>query len=147
AVLAEYRTERRVYLGAGAFLSLVVLWFGFVLFGKLKREEDVESALRQSEARFRGLTALASDMYWEQDAEYRFVSASGGGPDWMAKGLGEALGKHRWDFQWLNLTDADWAAHRTLLDARKPFKDFEMCRLDSSGRKAWISVSGEPVFD
>jgi hypothetical protein len=45
------------------------------------------------------------------------------------------------------MSAADWAAHVAVLDARKPFRDLELCRLDESGRKAWVSVSGEPVFD
>jgi len=45
------------------------------------------------------------------------------------------------------MTDKDWAAHIALLDARKPFRDLEFCRLHESGRKTWMSVSGEPVFD
>jgi len=70
-VLAEYRTERNVYLAAGAILTLTVLWFGAVLLSKLRREESVENALlSESEARFRSLTELASDMYWEQDAQH-----------------------------------------------------------------------------
>jgi diguanylate cyclase (GGDEF)-like protein/PAS domain S-box-containing protein len=146
-VLAEFHGERRLYVAAGAFLSLVVVWFGAVLLAKLKHEEDVESALGRSEARFRSLTGLASDMYWEQDTEYRFVSVSGGGPSWMAMRRGEAVGKHRWDFEYVNMREADWAAHRAVLDARKPFQDLELCRLDESGRRVWISVSGEPVFD
>src|SRR5690242_187208 len=147
AVLADYRAERLLYLATGGFVSLAILWLGLLLLSKLRREERVESALSQSEARFRSLTQLATDMYWEQDSEYRFVSAAGGGPDWMAKGLVEAVGKRRWDLPFLNMTEADWAAHRELLDSRKPFQDLEMCRLDGSGRKVWISVSGEPVFD
>jgi diguanylate cyclase (GGDEF)-like protein/PAS domain S-box-containing protein len=146
-VLADYRNERQMYVAAGGFLSLVVLWFGLALLSKLQREESVESALSRSEARFRSLTELASDLYWEQDTEYRFVSGSTGGTEWMARRRGEAIGKRRWDFDYINMTEADWAAHRAMLDARKPFKDFELCRLDDSGRKLWVSVSGEPVFD
>jgi diguanylate cyclase (GGDEF)-like protein len=41
----------------------------------------------------------------------------------------------------------DWAAHRTTLDARQPFRDLELCWADPSGNKFWVSVSGEPVFD
>jgi diguanylate cyclase (GGDEF)-like protein/PAS domain S-box-containing protein len=146
-VLVEYRGERHLYVLAGGFLTFVVVWFGAALLGKLKSEERVESALSRSEERFRSLAGLASDMYWEQDTEYRFISASGGGPSWMSSRRGETVGKRRWDFDYVNMTDADWAAHRELLDARKPFQDLELCRLDESGRKVWISVSGEPVFD
>jgi diguanylate cyclase (GGDEF)-like protein/PAS domain S-box-containing protein len=147
AVLAEYHSVLRLYVAAGGFLSLLVLWLGLVLLSKLKREESVETALSQSEARFRSLTELASDVYWEQDSEYRFISSSSSGPRWMASRRAEAVGKRRWDFHYVNMSDADWAAHRAQLDARKPFQDLELCRLDGSGRKVWISVSGEPVLD
>jgi diguanylate cyclase (GGDEF)-like protein/PAS domain S-box-containing protein len=146
AVLAEYRTERNVYLAAGAILTLTVLWFGSVLLSKLRREESVETALSESEARFRSLTELASDMYWEQDAEHRFVSMSGGGPHSMTWFPSEAIGKCLWDFQYVNMTNAGWAAHLAVLKSRKPFQDLELCR-EESGRKTWVSVSGKPLFD
>jgi diguanylate cyclase (GGDEF)-like protein/PAS domain S-box-containing protein len=147
AVLAESREERRLYLTAGGLGTLIVLLLCFVMLSKLKREEQVESELGKSELRFRSLTELSSDMYWEQDRNYRFVSSAGSGPDWIVKGREEAVGKKRWDFDYLNMTEADWAAHIALLDARKPFRDLELCRLDDSGGRVWISVSGEPVFD
>jgi PAS domain S-box-containing protein len=147
AVLAENRTERGLYFAAGGFGSAVVLLFGFFMFSKLKREERVESELGKSEQRFRSLTELSSDMYWEQDDQYRFTSSSGSGPEWIIKGRHEALGKTRWDFKYDNMTEKDWTAHIALLDARQPFRDLELCRADQSGRKVWVSVSGEPVFD
>src|SRR5581483_4535620 len=55
--------------------------------------------------------------------------------------------KRRWDFDSVNMTDEDWAAHIALLDARKPFRDLELCKLDDFGKRVWLSVSGEPVFD
>jgi len=135
------------YLSAGAFGSLVVLLLGLMMLSSLKRGGHVESELLDSERRFRSLTGLSSDMYWEQDDQYRFTSSSGSGPEWMVSGLREAAGKRRWDFKYENMTDKDWAAHIALLDARKPFRDLEFCRLHESGRKTWMSVSGEPVFD
>src|SRR6266446_4240822 len=36
-----------------------------------------ENALRESEERFRSLTQLSTDMYWEQDDQFRFTSMSG----------------------------------------------------------------------
>jgi diguanylate cyclase (GGDEF)-like protein/PAS domain S-box-containing protein len=147
SVLAEYNKERWIYLAGGSLGSLVVLLLGLVMLSKVKREEQVESRLSDSEQRFRSLTQLASDMYWEQDCDYRFVSTSGGGPNSIAKQRGAVIGRRAWDFQWVNMSDDDWAAHRALLDARRPFEDLELCRLDEYGRKVWVSVSGEPVLD
>jgi diguanylate cyclase (GGDEF)-like protein/PAS domain S-box-containing protein len=147
AVLAESGKERWYYLAAGGLGSLVVLLLGFVTLSKLKREEKVESELGKSEQRFRSLTELSWDTYWEQDDQYRFTTSSETGPGWIVTGRRDAVGKRRWDFHYLNMTDADWAAHVALLDARRPFRDMELCRLDDAGRKVWVNVSGEPVFD
>lgn len=103
--------------------------------------------LRESEIRFRGLSALSADSYWEQDDQHRFVSFSGARGDNFESGAERLLGTKRWESEYLNMTEADWAAHRALLEARKPFRDLELCRYDASGRKYWIRVSGEPVFD
>jgi diguanylate cyclase (GGDEF)-like protein/PAS domain S-box-containing protein len=45
------------------------------------------------------------------------------------------------------MSEADWAAHKATLDARQPFRDLEMGRINEAGEAVWISISGEPVFD
>src|SRR5438067_2920521 len=104
-------------------------------------------SLRRSEERFRGLTALSSDWYWEQDDEFRLT--------FMSTHLGEKtgldaasyLGRRRWDHPALNLSEADWARHRAQLERHEPFRDFEMRRSAPDGGTRWLSLSGEPVFD
>ncbi|HKB63344.1 MAG TPA: EAL domain-containing protein [Burkholderiales bacterium] len=140
SLLVDFSRGRLFYLSAGASGSLVVLMLGLMMLSSLKRGEHVENELVDSERRFRSLTGLSSDMYWEQDDQYRFTSSSGSGPEWIVNG------KKRWDFKYDNMSEADWAAHIALLDARKPFRDLELCRAPS-GRKVWVSVSGEPIFD
>ena len=108
--------------------------------GQFLRRKDIESGLRRSEERFRGLTGLSSDMYWEQDAEYRFTLFRGNATHRL-------IGRKRWEQTYVNMSAADWAAHIAQLDARKPFRDLELCRLDEAGEQVWFSVSGEPVFD
>jgi diguanylate cyclase (GGDEF)-like protein/PAS domain S-box-containing protein len=105
------------------------------------------ASLRASEERFRKLTELSSDWYWEQDADFRLT--------FMSKLLAEKtgldaaayIGRHRWDQPALNLSEADWAAHRALLERHEPLRDFEMQRLLPDGTTRWLSISGEPVFD
>jgi PAS domain S-box-containing protein len=98
--------------------------------------------------RFRSLSALSADVYWEQDEQFRFTSFSGSTSREFEPGRAESLlGKTRWETDLVNMTEADWAAHRALLDARRPFHELELCRYDAAGRKIWIRVSGEPVFD
>ena len=111
--------------------------------GQLLRRAHAEDAVRQSEARFRSLCALSSDVFWEQDAEFRFtaINDSSGALD---EGM---LGRARWEQNLANMSAEDWAAHRATLEAHLPFRDLELCRLERDGRERWYSVSGEPVFD
>jgi len=106
----------------------------------------VENELRESEARFRSLSDLSSDWYWEHDAEGRFVQLAG---DLSVNGipLSSVMGRTRWEIGALNMTEADWAAHRAVLAAQQPFRDLELQRQRLDGSMHWISVSGVPVFE
>ncbi|MBI3896907.1 MAG: PAS domain S-box protein [Gammaproteobacteria bacterium] len=89
---------------------------------RVKAEEKV---LRESEARFRSLTELSSDWYWEQDDNFRFVFLSDGLGQKTGL-IGSYVGKTFWNFPTLNLTQEDWVRHRTKLAKHEPFYDFEM---------------------
>lgn len=115
--------------------------------GQFLQRKYAEEVLRSSEERFRSLTSLSSDAYWEQDDQYRFVAMVGTGPGWVADRRVQLTGKKRWELKCLNMSDADWAAHIRILEAREPFRDLELCRQDAKGREVWVRVSGEPVFD
>src|SRR4029077_10101190 len=106
-----------------------------------------EEALRESEERFRGLTGLSSDMYWEQDEQFRFTSMTGTGSQRVNVKTFPAIGKKRWEQNYVNMSADQWAGHIALLESHKEFRDLELCRIDESGKKIWISISGEPVFD
>ncbi|HRD49637.1 MAG: EAL domain-containing protein [Candidatus Competibacter sp.] len=103
-----------------------------------------EQALVASETRFRDLSAMASDWFWEQDEQFRFTYFSSG----LAQNrtiLPGILGKTRWDLT-TNLTPEQWAAHRAVLEARQPFREFEYCYIGPNGER-WININGQPMFD
>jgi PAS domain S-box-containing protein len=102
--------------------------------------------LRRSEARFRALTELSADWFWEQDENLRFIDVSTG-HDWPS-GLpppSGILGKKRWEVAGLE-TD-DWEGHRAQLERREPFRDLEIRRQGPDGSILYVQVSGSPVFD
>ena len=107
-----------------------------------------QDALRRSEERFRGLTALSSDWYWEQDSEFRFVRFAGGDPNRQWSTDRNAMtGRRRWEIEGIQLLDTTWEAHRAALEARQTFRDLVYKRALADGRIQYLSTSGEPVFD
>src|SRR5712691_6572439 len=116
--------------------------------GQFVQRKQAEEGVRESEERFRSLSELSSDMYWEQDEQLRFTSFSGVGIGKLPQTRVDLiLGKKRWEQDYINMSADDWAAHIAILEAHQPFRDLELCRPDASGNKIWFSISGEPVFD
>ncbi|WP_440110475.1 EAL domain-containing protein [Acidovorax sp. BL-A-41-H1] len=115
-------------------------------FADVSNYVRVENELRESESRFRSLSDLSSDWYWEHDADGRFVQLAG---DLSTNGIpiSSVIGRTRWEIGALNMTEADWAAHRTVLQSCQPFRDLELQRQRPDGTMHWISVSGVPVLD
>jgi diguanylate cyclase (GGDEF)-like protein/PAS domain S-box-containing protein len=108
--------------------------------------KEAESALRDSEARFRDLTELSSDWYWEQDADLRFTQISSKVHE-FSLGAEEDIGKTRWEVPRVQMTEEQWRPHKAALAARQPFQDFVYQRGDIHGNLRTISVSGRPIFD
>ncbi|HEY6239524.1 MAG TPA: PAS domain S-box protein [Burkholderiales bacterium] len=138
-----FHRERRLpddwLLGTGATIGNQVGYF----IARTQSEEE----LRQSEARFRSLTALSSDWYWEQDEEFRLTFLSSRFVERTGIDPAPYIGRKRWEQPASNLSEADWQRHRSQLERHEPFFDFEMERTGPDGNSVWLSLSGEPVFD
>jgi PAS domain S-box-containing protein len=106
-----------------------------------------EAALRESEQRFRVLTELSVDFYWEQDEQYRFIERVGHTWERRAYPASEVIGKARWELPALNMSAEDWKRHRADLEARREFRNLEIERPLPGGGTRWISTSGQPIFD
>ncbi|MFO1321580.1 MAG: PAS domain S-box protein [Burkholderiales bacterium] len=109
--------------------------------------ERIHRRTLESEARFRALTELSVDWYWEQDADLRYTFISEGYDRLMKLPAGARLGMRRWDIDRDLVPEAVWAGHMRLLVAHEPFIDFVITRRDGEGALRSHSVSGTPVFD
>lgn len=121
------------------------LWCGTLV--DITAQKDALVRLQDSESRFRSLTELSSDWYWEQDAEFRFVRIGANRETPVALVTPRFLGTCRWDHVTYGVTGEQWAAHRAALNAHEIFRNFEMLRLHEDGVMRWSSISGAPIFD
>ena len=108
------------------------------------RERTAE--LRESEARYRSLTELASDWYWEQDTHGSFTRVSGPVIEMLGIRVDTLAGEGVCE------ADAGWneterGALRELIAAREPFLDFIFSRVSPAGVQQRFQVSGQPMFD
>jgi diguanylate cyclase (GGDEF)-like protein/PAS domain S-box-containing protein len=127
-------------LGAVALTTL--------LLGALSNERrTAAAALLESEARFRSLTSLSADWYWEQDESFRFTMLSPGFEAAFGFSASDYLGKRRWEMPLDAGASAAMAEHRRILEAHEPFRDLLIERRGADGRIRAALVSGEPVRD
>jgi PAS domain S-box-containing protein len=108
------------------------------------RERTAE--LRESEARYRSLTELASDWYWEQDEHGNFTKVSGP----VLEMLGMRVGTLAGDAGAVPVSGWNEAEREVLqahIAARQPFLDFVFSRVNADGSQQKFRVSGEPMFN
>ena len=116
------------------------------LAAEIRDGAAVRERLLESEARLRDFAEMASDWFWEQDAELRFTPISVGSPP-LATDNQSLHGKRRWEVNDTSQAPEAWANHQRDLLARRPFRDFRFARPAEGGRVQHVSINGVPVFD
>jgi CheY-like chemotaxis protein len=102
--------------------------------------------LRESEARFRSLTELASDWYWEQNDTGDFTTVSG--PVFEMLGINaSSLFSGPRDGEVTGWNEAERLVLQAKIAARQPFLDFAFSRVNRDGTQQQFRVSGEPMFN
>jgi PAS domain S-box-containing protein len=108
--------------------------------------QERTAELRESEARYRSLTELASDWYWEQDENMKFTKVSGPVLEMLGIRVDPLMG----DADTAQMTGWNEAERETLqatIAARQPFLDFVFSRVNADGSQQRFQVSGEPMFN
>jgi len=107
--------------------------------------QERTAQLQESEARYRSLTELAADLYWEQNETGEFTKVFGPVVDILGLGAvptddASADAGVAWDA----------AERQTLRDniaARRPFLDLFLHRQRTDGSRQQFRISGQPIFD
>lgn len=102
--------------------------------------------LRESEARYRSLTELASDWYWEQDEQGHFTKVSGPVLEMLGIQV-ESLAGTSGDEPTTGWNIAQRTSLLAAIAAREPFLDFVLDRVNAAGSHQRYRVSGEPMFN
>jgi PAS domain S-box-containing protein len=102
--------------------------------------------LRESEARYRSLTELAADWYWEQDENGNFSKVSGPVLEMLGIRVDPLVGASG-DTQVEGWNEAERKVLRAKIADRQPFLDFVFSRVNTDGSKQRFQVSGEPMFN
>jgi PAS domain S-box-containing protein len=102
--------------------------------------------LRESKARFRRLTELSSDWYWDQDENGHFSKVFGPVFEMLGIRVDDAQGQTR-DEQGASWNETERETLEANIAARRPFLDFVYCRTNPGGSRQYLMVSGEPMFD
>jgi CheY-like chemotaxis protein len=100
--------------------------------------QERTAALQASENRFRSLTELAADWYWEQNEAGEFMT--GFGPVLEMLGHAKAEAGAVWD-------NAGCQALQEMVATRQSFLDFVIHGVRADGSRQQFRLSGEPTFD
>jgi len=116
--------------------------------GKLLEQKVQErtAELRESEARYRSLTELASDWYWEQDENGNFSKVSGPVLEMLGIRV-DALAGNAGAVQVAGWNEAERLALQKTIADRQPFLDQDFSRVNPDGSQQKFRVSGEPMFN
>jgi PAS domain S-box-containing protein len=108
--------------------------------------QERTAELRESEARYRGLTELASDWYWEQDENGDFTKVSGPVLEMLGIRVEPLAGKNG-NAEMTGWNESERNELQAKIAARQPFLDFVLSRVNTDGSERRFQVSGEPIFN
>jgi PAS domain S-box-containing protein len=151
--LAESRRQANYVVAASAVLAgtfVVLIW---LIARQTRRQDELNAtlsrsadALRASVARLSDFAEVASDWFWEQDADLRFTNVGLGSRIRISDDL-SYIGKRRWELNDTSCAPEQWEKHRQDVLAHRPFRDFRYDRIGLHGIIYHVSISGVPVYD
>jgi PAS domain S-box-containing protein len=133
-----------------AFLQNLSENISFALdnFQNESQRKQIQETLIHSEARFKSLTQLIADFYWEMNAALKFICFEGNVQGKSNQdAVGELMHNHLWDHRSIQAQSMSWEAFKCILEGRQRFRDFEIRFTNSEHMLYHFSISGEPIYD
>jgi PAS domain S-box-containing protein len=132
-------------LAVFAVLAAIGLYVARLHDRQMSEREASEARLRASEARFRDFAEVASDWFWEQDAQQRFTYVSalptpngGEAPQYIGRTPQEIVRRRM---------PGQWEKYEADIAARRPLRGVEFRQRRADGRVTHVRLAGKPVFD
>ena len=108
-----------------------------------------QESLHRSQERLRDIAESASDWFWEMGPDFRFTFMSDRCYEVTGLSPGDIIGKTRLDIAGEELPEeeqSNWDQYQSILEARKPLKNFQYRWNTTDGRQIHIKLSGLPFW-
>ena len=112
----------------------------------LKHKPARNGRLAQSEQRYKQLFEMASDWFWETDAQGRVTDISPKVEAVLNVPVSAYIGKRLAETEGLIYDREAGRANIEAFKARKPYQDFVYARKLGDGKIVWINTSGAPFY-
>lgn len=130
-------------IGRNSGLSIPPL--GRILNLQITERNSTESRCDVLPNAFEDYAYLASDWFWQMDADLRCTTLSGHFEAMTGRPASACLGRRTSDLA-ANAHDREfWQAHEEDLARRRPFRGFQHPVDHQGGRRLWLRISGDPV--
>jgi PAS domain S-box-containing protein len=147
--MGEAARAMRQLVMIGLLLGSLALWaVGLRLSCQaFRRGVTAERRFAASEERFRDFANVASDWFWETDAQHRFTYLSGRAMAASDGARAASLGRTPLEVVGADPDSEAWRRHMADIKARRPFRDFSFPYRRRDGKERFWSISGTPVYD
>jgi diguanylate cyclase (GGDEF)-like protein/PAS domain S-box-containing protein len=151
AVMVFYASEKNMFdERTQSLLQSMADNVSFALdsFANADDQARASAKIRQNEERFRSLTNLSSDFYWEMDKRLRFTLYEGRIVGHSNKSaVNSAIGLTLWENPGVEPDSMNWKQFRRLLKKEQAFREFEFSFTNIEGHLYHLALSGEPILD
>jgi len=125
----------------------IILVFTYFLTKIVLKASEIEIALLESEAKFRGLVESSSDWIWEINSMGVYTYASPKVEEMLGYKLEDVIGKAPLDLMPPEEKERIAGILQDLIEKGKPIVALENVNLHKNGQRIVLETSGVPVFD